>query len=255
MPTSSTSQFKYDPELLQIGTTYHYVKSNLDGGDPARVYIRVRDAKNLDVWKFESHNEDAVYVTARMDWESFSADRIQSWVVTSDGYKREQASMKSSFADSSFTASIRGQTETIQTGHYPVHVYNFDFISLNLTLRYWVAPQGEIEIGVIQPSFDTNANGTIKYEGTVLIKYLADEMRGDVMCRKYSIGGAGLQNKSGMLWLDRARMYVVDMEIPVPDNPSWNDFKFNLVSAKHMDEQAWIQFLDGEIQKMEMPEE
>jgi len=255
MPTSSVSQFKYNPDLIQTGTMYYYVKSNLDGTNPARVYIRVRDAKNLDVWKFEKHNVDAAYVTAHMDWNSFSADQIQSWVVTSGGTKREQASMRSSYPDSSFTVSFRGQTEAIQTGHYPVHVYNFDFISLNFILCHWLEPQGETEIGVIQPNFDPSVNGMIKYEGTVAIRYLADEARNGFACKKYSIGGAGLNNKSGIFWLDKEHMHVVDMEIPASNNPSWKDFKFNLVSAQYMNEQAWIQLLDGEIQKMETPEE
>jgi len=250
MSTSSVEQFKYQPEKIQAGAVYHYIKSNLDGSSPARVYIRVRDVLNLDVWKFEVHQYDAAYVTAHMDWNSFSADQIQSWVVTPDKHRREQAKLTSSYADKSFSMSWREQTETIQIGHYPVHVYNFDFISLNFILRHWCEPQGETEIGVIQPIFDSNMAGVIKYEGRVTLKYLEDEQRNGHPCRRYSVGGEGLQNQYGSAWLDRDLMHIVDMEIPIPDNPAWNSFRFALVSIRFMDEQAWIQFLDREIQKL-----
>jgi len=250
MPTSSVAQFKYQPERLKAGSVYYYTKSNLDGSNPARIYIRVRDEMNLDVWKFESHNSDAAYVTAHMDWDTFSADQLQSWVVTPDRNRRAQAKLTSSFGDESFSINWRDQSETIQVGHYPVHVYNFDFISLNFILRHWTEPQNDVEIGIIQPNFDPSVPGVIKYEGVVTLKYLDDEERNDFTCRKYLIGGEGLQSQNGTAWLHRDLMHVVDMEIPVPDNPSWNSFKFNLVSMQEMDEQSWIQFLDRELHKL-----
>lgn len=250
MPTFSVEQFKYQPEKVRAGAVYHYTKSNLDGSNPARIYIRVRDEKNLDVWKFEMHNSDAAYVTAHMDWNSFSADQIQSWVVTSDKNRREQAKLTSSIGDGSFSINWRDQTETIQVEHYPVHVYNFDFISLNFSLRHWLTPQGEVEIGIIQPNFDSEVQSVIRYDGKVTLKYLEDEERNGHACGKYSVGGEGLKNQYGRVWLDRDMMYVVDMEIPVPDNPSWDSFKFNLVSVQQMDEGVWIRFLDKEIQNL-----
>ncbi len=251
MPASSLNQFKYQPEKINIGTVYHYTKSNLDGSNPARIYIRVMDNENLDVWKFEEHNYDAAHVTAHMNWESFSADRIQSWIATSDGNEEEQATLISSYDNSAFSIAWHGQSETIQIGYYPVHVYNFDFISLNFILRHWSEPQGEMEIGIVQPNFNPDIPGVIKYEGTVKLKYICDEERNGYPCRKYSVNGDGIQNQQGLIWLDRTSMHAVDMEIPIPDNPSWNSFKFELVSIQEMSVEAWRQFMDEEIKKLE----
>jgi len=49
-----------------------------------------------------------------MNWESFSADIIQSWVVTSDGNRREQARLTSSNATSSFSVFLGERSETVQ---------------------------------------------------------------------------------------------------------------------------------------------
>ena len=37
--TSSIQQFTYRPELIEAGTVYHYIKSNIDGSHPARIII------------------------------------------------------------------------------------------------------------------------------------------------------------------------------------------------------------------------
>jgi hypothetical protein len=41
------------------------------------------------------------------------------------------------------------------------------------------------------------------------------------------------------------------MEIPIADNPDWDDFKFRLIRMEHMQEAAWAQFLQAEIQKLD----
>jgi len=255
MPTSSITQFKYQPEKINIGTVYHYTKSNLDGTYPARIYIRLMDKENLDVWKFEEHNVDAAHVTAHMDWTSFSADQVRSFWATSDGNQKKQAVLTSSYSESSFSIDWQGHSETIQIGHYPVHIFNFDFISLNMILPHWPEPEGEVEIGIIQPNFDQNAAGLIKYDGKVKLRYLEDEDRNGFRCRKYSIGGEGLQNQQGLIWLDLGKMHAVDMEIPIPDNPSWNSFKFALVSLQMMNDETWKHFMEGEIGKLESIED
>ena len=255
MPNSSIAQFSCQPEKIQVGTVYQYTKSNLDGSYPARIYIRVMDHDNLEVWKFEEHNYDAARVIAHMDWESFSADRIQSYWVIADGTQKEQALLTSSYEDSSFTIQWGEKSETIQIGHYPVHVYNFDFISLNFILRHWSTPQSDVEIGIVQPNFNPDVPGVIKYEGTVKISYVGDEERKSISCRKYTIGGAGLQDQEGFLWADRESMHAVGIEIPIPDNPFWNSFKFELVSVDVMSDEEWRHYMGGEIRKLYPMEE
>jgi len=249
-PTSSIDQFKYQPEKIQSGTVYHYIKSNIDGSYPAHVYIRVMDTDNIDVWKFEEHNIDAAHVSAHMDWKTFSADKIESLVVTSDGNGRPQAKLTSSRADMSFTIHWRDRADTIQVGHYPVHIYNFDFISLNFSLRHWVKPEGEATIGIIQPDFNPNPDTLMKYEGTLTIRYVGDEHRHNKACRKYTIVGHAFKDQKGLMWVDRSAGHVEDMEIPVPDNPACEDFKFELFSINQMDNETWGTFINSEIRKL-----
>ena len=248
--TSSIDQFSYRPELINVGTVYRYVKSNIDGSYPARIVIYVRDHYHLDVLKFEEHGMDAALVRAHMDWETFSADQLESWVLTPDGGRRPQATLSSSSEDRAFTLTWQDRTDIIRVGHYPVHIYNFDFISLNYILRHWDHPEEEVTIGILQPNFDLNPETMMKYEGTILIKYLGTEECNETPCRKYNIGGEGLKGHNGVMWVNIDKRIIEDVEIPIPDNPDWDNFKFKFVSSEHMDSREWDEFMNAEIKTL-----
>ena len=250
--TDSLHQFSYRPELIKAGTVYHYIKSNRDGSYPGRIFIYVADNDHLEVLKFEEHGMDAALVKAHMDWSTFSADRLDSWVLTPDGDRRQQASLSSSFEEKTFTISWQGRNDVVSIGHYPVHVYNFDFISLNHVLPHWDHPEGEVRIGVLQPNFDATPDTLMRYEGIVTIKYVDREERNGQPCRRYNIGGEGLRGHTGILWLKNEKGYIEDMEIPIADNPDWNDFKFRINSSVHMNSAQWTEFMNTEIKKLKL---
>lgn len=249
--TFSIDKFSYRPELIDPGTVYHYIKSNIDGSYPARILIYIRDNDHLEVLKFEEHGMDAALVRAHIDWETFSADRLESWVLTPDGKQHPQASLFSFYNARTCTISWQGQNNRIRVGHYPVHVYNFDFISLNYILRHWNDPEGELTIGILQPNFDPDPKTIMNYEGTVLIKFLEQEEHNQQSCRKYRIGGEGLKGSDGLMWVNIRKGYIEDIEIPIADNPSWKDFKFRFVSSGYMDSQQWAEFLESEIKALD----
>ena len=248
--TLSLDDFCFQPERVNAGTVSHYIKSNSDGTYPARIFIYVPDHDHLEVLKLEAHGMDAALVKAHMDWTTFSADRIESWNLLPDGSRTPQASLFSSFKDKTFTITWKERNDMVQVQHYPVHVYNFDFISLNHILPHWQHPESEVTIGVLQPNFDPNPQTMIKFEGTVTIKYAGVEERDDHLCRKYSIAGPGLRHKTGLIWVNAQNDYIQDMEIPIPDNPDWRDFKFRFVSSEQMDSGQWADFMTEEINNL-----
>jgi hypothetical protein len=251
--TSSIDQFTCRPELIKTGTVYHYIKSNIDGSYPARIVIYIRDRDHLEVLKFEEHGMDAAYVKAHIDWEIFSADWIESWILSSDGTRRPQASLSSSYEEEIFTISWQDRRDTVRVEHYPVHIYNFDLISLNYILRHWNHPNEEVRIGILQPNFDPDPDAMMKYEGTVAIRYMGDEAHHAQLCRKYTIGGEGLKGHYGVMWVNIENGIIEDIEIPFADNPDWNDFKFKLVSSGQMDFPQWEEFMEAEVKKLKSP--
>lgn len=233
--TFSIHHFTYRPEFIEAGAVYHYMKSNIDGSYPARIFIYIKDNDHLEVLKFEEHGMDAALVKAHMDWETFSSDQLKSWVLTPNG---------------EYTITWQERKDIVRVGHYSVHIYNFDFISLNYILRYWKDPEGEVRIGILQPNFDPNPETMMKYEGTVLIKYVRNEVRNGQSCRTYIIGGEGLKNHNGVMWVNTEKRIIQEIKIPIPDNPDWESFKFRFISSEHMDPRQWTEFTEDETHKL-----
>jgi hypothetical protein len=126
-----------------------------------------------------------------------------------------------------------------------VHLYNFDFGSLNFAFPHLKNPKKAFRIGVTDPSFKENAP-LVEYKGEVLISYLGEEKRNDTATRKYKIDGAGLQNRGGFIWVNKTRGWIEDMEIRLPDNPDWTSFKFKLLKTEKMTREEWEKFMKAQ---------
>lgn len=66
------------------------------------------------------------------------------------------------------------------------------------------------------------------------------------MCRKYKIDGAGLENRGGFIWVNKRGGYIEDMEIELPDNPEWKNFKFKLIKTEKMSRAKWENFIKAQ---------
>ena len=63
-PTFHTNLFRYQPEKIEVGTLYHYQKSNLDGSNAANISIYTASKNHVEVLKVEQNSDVLAYVTA-----------------------------------------------------------------------------------------------------------------------------------------------------------------------------------------------
>lgn len=235
--------FVYQPNANDVGAVHHYIKSNIDGSNPAHVAIYLATPNDVEVLKREAHEQDAAYVRAHMNWEYFCADQLASWVLTPDGQRRPMATFTLDCATQRAHISINEHAESVAVGHLPAHIYNFDFISLNLALRHWQHPEGALDIGILQPNFDSQINALMRYEGIATLRFVAHAQRHNQACRRYHINGDGLQQRGGTIWVNQAHGHIEDMEIALPDNPAWRDFKFEWVGSSALSQTDWQTFI------------
>jgi hypothetical protein len=157
--------------------------------------------------------------------------------VTGDGKSHAQASVTLSKEDMGCHIRWRAVVDTISISHLPVHIYNFDFISLNVALRYWTQPEGEITLGILQPDFDPNPDALLRYDGTVLLDFIPmiyTKASSFENMRSVGRGCRAIPEPCG---------YTEVWSI----SRTWTDFKFRLVSYPSMDEPSWRHFLHQEI--------
>lgn len=240
--------FRYQPEKVTVGKVYHYVKTNLDGTHPEQISIRVADKDRIESFKFHPGSPPAALVTAKMDWPTFSASRLESLQVFGDGTRKLAATLQTQEGGKvRVEIPLLGTpAETVEIPRTPWHIYNFDLASLNFAFRHLVDPKGRFTVGIADPMFRQEGPSFV-YKGEVEVAYAGEEARGGVPCRKYRIDGKGLENRGGFFWVDAAEGHFVDVEIDLPDNPDWKTFKFQLQKVEEMDVPAWERFMKDQL--------
>ncbi len=246
-------QIDYEPQRLHIGALRHYVKSNLDGGNAAQVFMYVASPTRLEVLKIEAGSEVLAYIVAELDWSRASAVELHSWHVlpkavdvsaAAPGVLRAQATGWMDSLTSEFCAVLPVGAGRVAVGRAPFHLYNFDLMSLNATLPGWRDPEATFTFQVIDPDFSARpGDNFLLSRGEAALRYSGRERYDGVDCRAYALGGPGMANLDGRLWTDAATGYMVAVEHPLPDNPAWHSFKLALRSVKHMDRGAWLRYV------------
>jgi hypothetical protein len=244
-----TAKFHYDAnKTFPAGTVLHYVKTNVDGTKPEYVSQYIADAKTMESFKFHIKGSRAGLVIAEMDWEIFSARSLKSWQVFAGSERRLFGTIlfdgKKRRAEVSLPA-VKPESESFELKHFPVHLYNFDFGSLNFAFPHLLHPEKDFVIGVTDPSFKADAP-LVEYKGEVTVSYLGDEKRNDLLTRKYRIDGAGLKGRGGFIWVNKAHGWIEDMEIDLPDNPDWTSFKFKVLKVEKMTREEWEKFISAQ---------
>ncbi|HEY8561002.1 MAG TPA: hypothetical protein VIL74_11575 [Pyrinomonadaceae bacterium] len=240
------AKFRYDAKRnFATGTVLHYVKTNIDGTYPEHVsqYIAAPDV--MESFKFHPKGARAGLVVAEMDWRSFSAKSLRSWQVFAGDERKLFGTILFDAAARRAEVSIpavKKEPEFVELKHFPVHLYNFDFGSLNFAFPHLKQPKKPFVVGVIDPTFKENA-ALVEYKGEVAVSFVGEEKRDKAETRKYKIDGAGLNNRGGFIWVNKKTGWIEDMEIALPDNPDWTSFKFKLLKVEKMNRAEWEDFM------------
>lgn len=243
-------KFEFRPEKIREKTLYHYVKSNQDGTRSSSLYLYVESREQITAFKPDKGSPDSAYITAIMDWGMFCPKRLEARRVDRMGKRRELGQVEFNWDQKKKTVAVEGfgKPLVIPDSGLPVHSWDFDFASLNFSLRHLKKPEDGLTIGIADLDYRASAPGFV-YRGQVVLDYLKREERHGIPCRKYSIDGPGLENRGGFAWVSLADEHVVEFEIGFPDEPGYNDVRIRLVEVKTMTSAEWEQLLVDEQNK------
>jgi hypothetical protein len=79
--TNSMDKFLYQPEKIDKGTVYHYVKSNINGSKPCDVFVFIQSEDLIEVFKIYPGTGATYYVTAEFDWDRFSPRVLKGYEI------------------------------------------------------------------------------------------------------------------------------------------------------------------------------
>ena len=239
--------FNYQPERITVGMVYHYLKTNKDGTTPEHIAHYIAAPDQLVAFKYHPGEEPAAWVEATMDWHWFTAVHLESWQLFANGDKKLIATLayQPQLANLVVQMAWNETPFSIPMPQLPVHLYNFDLGSLNFAFHHLMQPQSRFIIGIIDPTW-REEGPPIEYKGDVEVAYVGETNRQGVACYQYQIDGAGFAQRGGMIWVDKAGGHFQDVEIDLPDNPSWHSFKFQLQNMEQMSPTEWEAFMQAQ---------
>ena len=229
--------YVYEPTRIKPNTIYNYIKSNSDGSSPAKVSIYLPSYERVEVLKIEAHGHDAVFISARINWQTFSLDSLRSWRITPDGVRHPMAELQVD-ADT-INLVINEQRESIPIQFTPWHIYNFDLISLNLMFRHRINPTASFNIGIYQPTWNDDGQ-RLEFFGIATLTWIEQRIFEGVLCDHYRISGAGIRHQTGDIWVDAIARHVQQINIPHPDHPDWQDFCLRLTAVSTTNPTQWL---------------
>jgi hypothetical protein len=215
--------FRFRPERVPpVGTVVHYVKSNLDGTKPTLVSLYFAGPEDIEVSKSESKLTDSADVKAHLDWKRFTADRLDAGVLTPDGTREQRATL--TIADDELLARIGDMEQRLTLNVFPLHVYNFDLMGLNVMLPHLRNPEKSFTVAFAEPTFG-NAQGIMELRGRANAAYIGEATVDGRHAHRFRMAGAGMAGSEALLWIDADDGLLDLVESPLPNNPDWTSYR------------------------------
>src|SRR4051794_25391575 len=192
--------FRYRAERVPpAGTVVHYVKSNLDGSKPSLVSLYFADGEDIEVSKSEAGLVDSADIKAHLDWKRFIADRLDSGVMLRNGDREARATLV--IGKDELTANVDHFEQRLTSKMYPLHLYNFDLMGLNVMLPQLRDPRANFTVVFVEPTFGQK-DGAIEIRGRATATYLNDQVIDGRATHHFRLAGAGLEDAEALLWID-----------------------------------------------------
>jgi hypothetical protein len=245
MVQAQTTQFAYDSAKISVGEVLHYEKSAIDGAKPTRVSVYIQNRDSIESLKWDDKSTSATLVQARMDWQRFSVREFKSWQLEHGVPPRLEGTLEASRDGTQLDVSFVDGGQ-VKIARWPWHSYDFDFVSLGLTLPHLIDPEADFIFWRTDVVFAGEGMDFAEIGG-VRMHFEAEELRDDRKVRRYAIGGAGLGHQYGKLWTDVRSGAMVEYQIPIGDEPGYRDVRVRLERTETMSPSQWESFKRAKI--------
>jgi hypothetical protein len=234
--SAQLSAYQFEPAKVPVGKVFHYEKSMLDGSHATCISVYVAGQDRIEALKWDRGGDEATLVLARLDWSKFSVQRFDAWYLARDAVPELRATLDVNGEEMSMSL----MNEPVKLSHWPWHSYDFDFTSLNLTLPHLRDP--EADLAFWRTDFVYADPPVVAEIGEIRLHFERNERRAGKAVRRYSLGGAGLQDTRGYWWADIHTGLLVEYEMPVGDEPGYDNVRVKLSGSEQMSSEDWEVF-------------
>lgn len=244
---AQVAAFRYHPDAAVSGVVLHYRKSNLDGSHASSIDLFLAAPDRLESFKWSAGDTTATLVKAWLEGERLTVRRFESWQVTT-GTRRMPVALEAKAGTDTLTIRVGDRAFHTPVRLWPWHSYDFDLASLGWAMRFLVAPERPFTVGITDPG-PSQTGLTMREFGPVAVTFVRREDRHGRPSRRYTIDGPGLEQRGGVLWVDRETGFLVGFEIQKPDEDEMVSGKLELVGTDPMTETGWIAYQQARLRR------
>ena len=245
LSSAQGDKFQQPSYFKDVATVYEYRKSNWDGTHSSTIYLYIKDSMRLESFKWFKGDKEATLVTADMDWKTFSVRKFENHKLRSEQNPEHIASLITNDKNQ-VSLELKNVKDSMLLDALPWHSYDFDFAGLSFSWRALKKKDGPFYFHIADVA---TINGQPKFvnKGTVEVNYIGKEMLDNVQCLKYSIDGAGLENKGGLIWIDPETSMIRQYKILLPDEPGFTNGMIKLIKTHRMNVDQWKKFMQDRL--------
>jgi hypothetical protein len=236
--SSSTEDYAFDPKnVADIGTVYHYEKSNQDGSKKAQVWMYLASPSRTESFKIYPLTwlqGKTDLVIADYDLSLFYAKSVEAYLVGRDGGRELNASTTSSDGEI-FKTTYKGSTSSFTVGHTPAYNYNFDWCDLAFMYRHLKDKEKDFAVGVTVP----DSSLKMIYAGKAELAFNGYATHLSHHCRSYKVSGEAFHGETGTLLADSTTGALMLIDMPVRNNGNYSSFKLSFVDSFVCDDEGW----------------
>jgi len=240
--TSSKNLFSFDEKNVpDIGTVYHYKKSNLDGSyasDEWNYMESYHHTESFKIYPFSKLQNRTDLVIADYDIKDFYVTALKAYLVSKNGDRKLNVT-SSSNDGLSYRIQFGRNDYAFQVGHTPSFNYNFDWCDFFFMYRHLIDKESTFDIGVTVP----NSHMKLIYAGKTRIKYIDNRTYHGIDCRYYEISGDAFSSQTGSLYMDKANGKLIEIAMPVRNNGMFKSFKYSFLDKTEMTKDEWNAFI------------
>lgn len=228
--------YRFRPARVPVGEVLHYVKSQRDGSHEARISVHVPAVDRIESLKWDPGAAQSTLVVAHMDWSRFSVRAFEAWGLA----KGAAPELRATLTVDGDQLRMSLMPEPLTLHHWPWHSYDFDFTSLTLTLPHRADHRRELRFW--RTDFVYSDPPVVAELGELTLKYVGEEQREGQAAWRYTLDGPGLQGQGGDWWVDARSGLTLEYQLPVGDEPGYDDVRLKLVKRERFTAEQWDAF-------------
>lgn len=232
-------------EMNQVGTIYHYERSNHDGSLPEHIAVYYAARGEVEVYKAQEKCTNAAFVHAKMDPETGVASTITGARLLPDAEHMDFAFL--TYDEMAKELSIRVELpnmpvieKSTKIAHTPWHLYDFDFASLTIAHQFAKDPKADFSFGLPLLLADPTLEQPLTDLGTIEAQH--DESY-TAASHRFVLNFAGSEEEVGELIFNPLYGHLEFAKLNMPNHLGYENFKLDLLSTQKAGEKGWHAFL------------